>query len=215
MGSGRTRERDARKEDVMKPAAHAARLPSRWRTKEHVMRSWLRFVALALFIAVGLRCSEAPTQPNGQTPAPTTPPGQTPAPTTPPGQTPAPTTPPGQTPTPTTPPNLNGEWSGTLTYGTYFYGGCCASCPDESIRVQLYFADLRISGHFGTRCVGTIYVEGTLGGPDHGTGRPITVDLWSAGEEKLAGRLEGHASSAAIYVSSRATVGATKLSLSR
>lgn len=143
-------------------------------------RNWLLF----LVIASSLRCGDGPTQP---TPGPT----------------------PGPTPIPGTL-DLNGEWTGTLNYGTNFPRGG-SSCPSESIRVQLSHADSRISGGFDTSCAGPLYLYGTVDGAS------LTVDLRAyGGSEKVSGGLAGHASSAFITLTSPTRrVGGTTLSLSR
>ncbi len=154
---------------------------------------------LLSIIAPLVRCGDAPTQPPTFLP--------TPIPTQ---------TVPTPIPTPTTF-DLNGAWTGTLTYGQYLP----SSCPPESIRVQLNHGELsqgenRISGHFATSCAGTLSIRGTLfyqGAP--GTQFPLHVELWR-GDQRIPGlRLVGSASSTEIVVVGGSTGNQTTLQLSR
>jgi hypothetical protein len=131
--SGRKREKDDRGEVIMKPATE---LTVRSRTTDDGSRSRLRLLPLALIIASGLRCGEAPTQPIGPRGAPTPPPQEADS------------------------PDLRGAWAGEIS----FPSDCFTCRTPERIQVTLSQVGNTVSGAFSTDCLGNVELRGTLKG---------------------------------------------------
>ena len=126
------------------------------------------------------------------------------------GVQPLPTPVPTPIPTPA-PLDLNGEWTGALTYGSYFR--TYASCSTESIRMQVdHRVDGRIFGTADPSCAPTIHIDGTVGA-QLGASAPVTVRLWLGLD--LLGELSGTVTSREIRLASAPTTETTSISLSR